>query len=233
MAGSPHVFTIPSGAPFLPTLADQLLAGGIVSVGDARTDPLALADVTILLPTRRSVRALRDMLVDKLGGAAAILPTIRPIGDVDEEDHLLNPAVETGAGRLILPPAISALSRRLALTRLTLAWGRAARRDLLAIDPDEELLIPASAADAARLAGDLARLMDDMEIAGVSWDAIRNLAPEDHAGYFQITLDFLKIVTEHWPAFLAERGVVDPVARRDLMIRAEATRLKPWERADR
>ena len=87
-----------------------------------RGDPLALAGVTVLLPTRRSVRAFRDVLVERLGGDAAILPAIRPIGDIDEEDQLLDPLAETGADRLALPPAIAPLARRLALTRLTLAW---------------------------------------------------------------------------------------------------------------
>ena len=44
-------------------------------------------------------------------------PTIRPIGDVDEEDHLLDASVEAGADRLALPPAIGRLARQLALDR--------------------------------------------------------------------------------------------------------------------
>jgi ATP-dependent helicase/nuclease subunit B len=151
-----------------------------------------------------------------------ILPVIRPIGDADEEEHLLDPGVTDG---LILPPAMSRLARQLALTELTLAWGRAIRRDLLDLAPGEALLIPASAADAARLAADLARLMDDMEAAGIPWDRIGALAPDDHARYFQITIDFLKIAFETWPALLAERGLADPIARRDTLIRAEAARL--------
>ena len=55
---------------------------------------------------------------------------------------------------------------------------------------------PASAADATRLAADLARLIDDMETEGVPWDAVGGLAPDDHAHYFQVTLDFLEIVVD-------------------------------------
>ena len=145
-----------------------------------------------------------------------------------EEDHLLDPTADTVADRLALPPAIDRLERQLSLTALTLAWGRALRgsREVLALHDDEQLLIPASAADAARLAADLARLMDDVETAAVPWEAIRGLAPEDHAGYFQITLEFLKIAFEQWPEMLAEQGLVDPAARRDRLIRAEAERLR-------
>jgi ATP-dependent helicase/nuclease subunit B len=219
----PRVFSIPAGAPFLPTLAEAILSNRLVPID--RDDPLRLADLTILLPTRRAVRALREILIERLGGDAAILPAIRPIGDVDEEDHLLNVAVETGADRLALPPSISPLARHLALTRLILQWGRTVRRELLKLGPDEPLLIPASAADAARLAGDLARLLDDLNTAGIDFDALGRLVPDDQAGYFQITLDFLKIVAEHWPRILADMNRVDPAARRDHLIRAEAQRL--------
>ncbi|SDB56626.1 double-strand break repair protein AddB [Bauldia litoralis] len=234
MRDAPKVFSIPAGAPFLDVLADAFLTGRLAPLPEPRDDPLALANATILLPTRRAVRALRERLVETLGADAAILPDIRPIGDASEEDHLLDPSAETVADRLALPPAIGRLPRQLALTQLTLAWGRAIRGDssLLDIHEGEQLLIPASAADAARLAGDLARLMDDVETATDAgagrdpWAEIQKLAPEDHAGYFQITLDFLKIAFERWPEYLAENGVVDPAVRRDHLIRAEAARLE-------
>jgi ATP-dependent helicase/nuclease subunit B len=226
MAEALKVFSIPAGAPFLSVLADAVLDGRFGTLPGPRDDPLGLAGATILVPTRRAVRALRETFVDRLGGEAAILPVIRPIGDSSEEEHLLDPGYESTAERLAIPPAISKLARRFALTRLTLAWGRAVRRDLLGLLPGEPLLIPASAADAARLAADLARLMDDMETAGIPWGAIGKLTPDDHARYFQITLDFLAIAFEAWPAFLAERGLVDPVTRRDELIRAEAARLR-------
>jgi ATP-dependent helicase/nuclease subunit B len=219
----PRVFNIPSGAPFLDTLADALLAGRLVSFD--RSDPLALAGVTILLPTRRAARALRDVLVRRLPADAAILPAINTIGDVDEEAHLLAPSDEPAWQRLALPAAVGDLERRLTLTRLVMAWGRAVRGDALKLKPDEPVLVPASAADAARLAGDLARLLDDMEIAGIPWDALHQLAPAEHAGYFQITLDFLKIVAEQWPKILKGQGLVDPAVRRDALIRAAAKRV--------
>jgi ATP-dependent helicase/nuclease subunit B len=220
----PRIFNIPAGAPFLPTLADAILSGRLVELG--RNDPLALADLTILLPTRRAMRALRDVFVTKLGSGAAILPVIRTIGDIDEEDHLLAVSPEANADLLVLPEAISRLSRHLHLTQLTLAWGKAVRRENLKIGASEPLLIPASAADAARLARDLAGLMDDLATAGISFDKLRDLAGDDATGYFRITLDFLRIVSEFWPQILADKQRVDPAARRDHLIRAEANRLR-------
>ena len=67
----PNVFTIPAGVPFLDVLADTLLDGRLVSFD--RDDPLALAGVTVLLPTRRAARAFRDRLIARLDADAALL----------------------------------------------------------------------------------------------------------------------------------------------------------------
>ncbi|MFX5926179.1 hypothetical protein ABTE83_19740, partial [Acinetobacter baumannii] len=42
---------------------------------------------------------------------------------------------------------------------------------------------------------------------------------------WQHTLEFLKIAREFWPAFLAEENKIEPAARRDMLIDAEAARL--------
>ena len=46
----PRLFTMPPGAPFLPTLAEALLGGRLVP-GFHGDDPLALANATIYLET--------------------------------------------------------------------------------------------------------------------------------------------------------------------------------------
>ncbi len=219
----PNVFSIPTGVPFLPTLADAAMSGHLG--GAARSaDPLSPADVTILLPTRRAARALRQILVERTAGRAAILPRIRTLGDIDEEEHLLHAASEESADALTLPPAMSRLERSLTLTRLVLAWGHAVRRSGLDSGPDQPILIPASAADAASLAADLARMIDEMATAGIAWSALDGLAPDDYPRYWQMTLGFLRIAGERWPEVLAERDLADPAARRDRLIRATAER---------
>ncbi len=224
MAAAARVFTIPAGARFLPTLADALLSGRLGALADPADDPLALADIRIFLPTRRAARALGDALVARLGTGGAILPLIRPIGDIDEDDLLLEP-FEDPAERLVLPPAISRLDRQLILARFTRAWGAALQPDRLGLAAGAPVLIPASAADAFHLAGDLARLVDDVASAGLDWERLQTLVPDDLARYWQITLDFLKIVGEAWPALLEERHLADPATRRDRLIRDEARRL--------
>ncbi len=219
--GRPSVFTIPPGLPFLPTLADALMAGDLVPFD---RDPLALAGLTVLLPTRRAARELREVLLDRLGGEAMILPRIRPLGDIDDEAVFLTATDGLSDAGALLAEAVSPLDRRLTLTELALAWAEGVERELLQIDDDEDLAIPASAADAARLAGALERLLDDVESAGIGWEALRDLPEVEQTAFFDVTLDFLGIVAEAWPTFLAEIGREDPTVQRDRMLHAEAQR---------
>ncbi|MEL6784448.1 MAG: hypothetical protein AAFO61_08475, partial [Pseudomonadota bacterium] len=54
-----RVASIPPGAAFLPRLVDALVSGELIDGFNALDDPLALAGVTIWLPTRRAVRAIQ------------------------------------------------------------------------------------------------------------------------------------------------------------------------------
>ena len=54
MATAPPVFTIPASTPFVPTLIRALIDGTLVPGFPAARDPLALAQATLYLPTRRS-----------------------------------------------------------------------------------------------------------------------------------------------------------------------------------
>ncbi|TIL60828.1 MAG: double-strand break repair protein AddB, partial [Mesorhizobium sp.] len=91
---------------------------------------------------------------------------------------------------------------------------------------DEEIVVPASAADAIWLARDLARLMDEIETEGTDWTRLADLVTGNLAGWWQVTFDFLSIVTENWPNLLEERNRSNPAAHRNALIRLEAARLK-------
>ena len=76
MAHRPNLLTIAPGSPFLETLVDALLDGRLVPGFTPRGDPLALASATLYLPTRRAIRALRGIFLDRLGSGAALLPLL-------------------------------------------------------------------------------------------------------------------------------------------------------------
>jgi ATP-dependent helicase/nuclease subunit B len=221
MADATRLWSVPPSVPFLKTLVDTLVDGTLVPGFRPLDDPLLLADATLYLPTRRAARLLPELFQQRFGGRPVLLPAIRPVGDADEDLQGLtgDPDLEP------LPPAMPLLERHLAMTRLVKAWKGMLRREALSLRSDEPLGLPASTADAAWLAGDLLALMDEVETEEADWTDLAGLVPDDYARYWQITLDFLQIVREAWPAHLAERGQMDPKARRSALIRREARRL--------
>src|SRR5262249_50242063 len=126
-----------------------------------------------------------------------------------------------GAAPLDIPPRLGELERRLTLARLVAAW---AKGEVLA-----PLVVGGPAATLA-LAGDLARLMDDMVTRGVPWEKLDHLVPDQLDEYWKHSLQFLQIARVAWPNYLAEIGKIEPAARRDLLITAEAARLSAHHR---
>ena len=215
---SPNVFTIPGTSPFLETLHEALVAGRLIDNWDPE-DPLAWSDLTILVPTRRAGRAFRDLFLQRSRSEAVILPRIRPIGDVDED----LPELETDDADPAIKPAISNFDRHLGLTKLVMGWTRALQGKPGAAAP---IRVPASPADAAWLAQDLAALMDQVATEEVPWSGLHDLVPDDHAAYWQLSLAFLQIATDAWPNYLKERGLLAQAERRSLLIDREAQRLQ-------
>lgn len=222
-----NLFTIPTGAPFLPTLARALLEGALIP-GFPSGGPLDLASATVYLPTQRAARAFADELVKASGGTSLILPRIAPLGAFEPTPDLGE--LEEDSGGL---DEVGDLTRRMILARLTSAWGEALKGAIrrvdeggrLAFDEREPSLVAASPAQALALAGDLAALIDDMIIEGVPWERLDTLVPDAFDRYWRITLDFLKIAGEAWPAWLAEQGLVDRAARAAHAVEAEIAAL--------
>ena len=213
-----RVFSVPVSVPLLRTVISALVDGRLVEGFEARKNPLNLARATLYLPTRRAGGLAREIFLDEMKTDAAILPRIVALGDIDEDELAFAEGSEQfgGGAPLDIPPRLGDLERRLALARLVAAW---AKRPVLSP------LVVGGTASTLTLAGDLARLIDDMVTRGVDWSALDRLVPDQFDKYWQYTLDFLKIAREFWPAFLAETNRIEPAARRDLLIDAEAERL--------
>lgn len=198
-AASPTVYTIATGRPFL-----DLLARGILQQHGA--DPLSLSRVTVLLPTRRACRALAEAFLRCSDGAALLLPVIRPLGDVDEDELDLR-----GIGEGDEALAFGMLERSLLLARLVRA----------------SPLAGGDSANALRLARELGHLLDMAATEEVGLDRLPDLVPAELAGHWQQTLDFLKIVRETWPAIKAEQGRSDSAEHRQ---RATQRWIEHWQK---
>ncbi|MEA2755395.1 MAG: ATP-dependent helicase/nuclease subunit [Aliidongia sp.] len=187
----PSVWTIPAALPFL----DTLVAGIYARQG---RDPLALAEITLLLPTRRACRAARDAFLRTAAGAPMLLPRLAALGDIDADELELQAPLD-------LPPAIPALRRQLLLAQLIGRWGRGR-------------ILPGQA---VALADELGRLLDQAHAEAVPFDQLERLVPAELAAHWQVTVDFLRIVTEYWPAMLEAEGAVDAADRRNRVIAAQ------------
>ncbi|SME94157.1 ATP-dependent helicase/nuclease subunit B [Tistlia consotensis] len=205
--GAPRVSTIPTGVPFVDALARGLL--------DRFPDPEALADVTLLLPTRRACRALQEAFLRESAGRALLLPSLLPLGDLDAEELLLSGDERLAEGFEALPPVMPPLTRQLLLTRLILRWAE------LEVAQDRQggggrssgFEVP-SFDQALRLAQGLAEFLDEVETEGLRFEDLSKVVPEAHAEHWQHTLRFLAIVGEALPALQQELGSVGPAERR-------------------
>src|SRR5262245_9023049 len=227
-SGHPRVFTVDAGRPFLTALAEALLAGDLPVPGGMRPDALQLADITLYLPSRRPTRALQEAFLKASGGGALLLPRIKLVGEDSDELELIAAAEGPATGDADIPRAIGELERRLVLTTLVLKWAEDERGSS---SPDDEELPygPTGArtpAQAARLARELAQLIDLMETEGIDFARLRELVPEEYSDHWSRTLAFLEIVMQFWPAHLAERKLLSRVEHRSRLLRAEMQLLK-------
>lgn len=199
-----NVFTIPPGADFLRGLA----RGAKTRLGNGFSRAL------LLLPSRRACAHLHAAFLEEAGAAgdfSFLLPEIRPIGEVEEDELILGGDAILAEQVLAVPPAIDPARRRMLLTRLVEHFG-----------------LPAlSRTQAFLLAGDLGRLIDDVLIEGCGFGKLPLLAPERYARHWQEVLKFLAIAQEHWPRILAEEGAIDAVDRRQRLLRLLAAH---WRR---
>ena len=193
-------------------LVDSLLHGRLINGFLPIDDPLLLSTATIFVPNRRAGRALATAFLGAGKADASILPAIRMLGDVGDEEFGLG---ETLDGLLDLADTIHPRQRQLELAHLIEQWVSSLTEQTRALLDDEDITIPASKADAIHLADDLCRLLDQMTLEEISWPAIGKIIPEDRdwAEWWRLTATFLKIIMENWPEHLEARGLMDPAER--------------------
>jgi ATP-dependent helicase/nuclease subunit B len=217
-----RVFSVPASAPFLRTLITALVDGHLVDGFSARAQPERLATATLYLPTRRAGRMAREIFLDVLGTDAVVLPRIVTFNDIDEDEiDFAQESSQASFADLDTLPAFDGLQRRLLLAQLIAAWAKR----ITPGDPAQAPLVVGGPASTLKLADDLARLMDDMVTRKVEWASLDGLVPDALDKYWQLTLQFLNIAREVWPDILKAYGRIEPAARRDILIEAEAIRL--------
>ncbi|MBC9032039.1 double-strand break repair protein AddB [Sphingomonas sp. JC676] len=191
-----HLYTIPPHRAF----ADALAIGLIRRFG---SDPMRLARGTVLLPNNRAKRAIQDAFVRASAGGL-LLPRLVAVGD-PELDEAVFDAVDDAEP---VPPAVEPLQRRMILARLIQASGS-----------------PVDAAEAVRLAGELAATLDQLLIEEVHPRRLRELelGPELSA-HWERSLALFETVLTRWPEELAKLGRIDLAERRRRLLDKVAKR---------
>ena len=183
-----RVFSVPVSAPFLRTVIAALVDGRLVDGFEAAHATRAkLAQATLYLPTRRAGRMAREIFLDELKTDAVVLPRIVALGDIDEDELAF--AEEAEQYRRRRAARHSAQARRARAPADAGAAGRGLGEEARCSAP----LVVGGPASTLALAGDLARLMDDMVTRGVDWEALDGLVPDQLDKYWQHSLDFLRI----------------------------------------
>tara|TARA_R110002012_G_scaffold320380_1_gene543671 strand:+ start:95138 stop:98344 length:3207 start_codon:yes stop_codon:yes gene_type:complete len=213
---TPRIVTIPPGVDFLATLAGRIIGGGLVpGLAYSPENPLSLAGATVFVPTRRAARVLRSELTDLIGKGSAILPSIRPLGETDDDAGFFDSAEpET----LALDPPIPQIAATLRLADLVLAWKQTlpqAVKDHLGGVP---LVAPANPADAIWLGRALSDLIQAVETEECDFAGLDTVADADLQQWWQLTAEFLKIAREFWPSLLTEIHRSSPARHHNAML---------------
>jgi len=215
-----RVYTISADEPFLLVLAEAVLQGFPLA-DRSQFSAAQLPDLTILLPTRRAVREFERILFEVNGRKALLLPRIKPIGDIDE-DELLETG-RTGGDTEPLPTAVSPIGRELMMTGLIDEWARHSPQSRLAAE------INASPQRAHAMALSLCELVDSLETEEIALDGLTTLYGVEAAEHREAILDLLSLVRVRLPALMMEKGFIGPKAHRSLLIRQEARRLAQFD----
>ncbi|MCR4378991.1 MAG: double-strand break repair protein AddB, partial [Rhodospirillales bacterium] len=146
------IYSIEAGEIFV----DALARGILKQTGE---NPEALARVRVLLPTRRACRSLREAFLRLSQGRPLLLPIMTPLGDVDEDELTLEGFDANDV--LELPPAIGALTRQTLLANYVLKM-------------DGET----TPEQAVRLAGELAKLVDQVHTEGLDLSRLPELVQD-------------------------------------------------------
>ena len=164
------------------------------------------ADITILLPSRRACKNLREMFLRHSGGKPILLPKIVPIGDIEVED--LSIASLANRQMLEIKEPISVLEQKIILTKLI--WQHQAQTKVANIE------------QAASLAIDLANLLNELQREEIDLSKLENLIEDDLAEHWQQILQILNIVIKFWPQALLAKNMQDPITYRNELIMQQA-----------
>ena len=206
-----RVYNIAPGGDFLHVLAREILLGFPFAQNQREKPPLP--NWTILLPTRRAARILGSILAENCGQNSLLLPSINPIGDID--DGRLK---DVGAA-VDIPAAISKTGQLFMMLDILKNWATQNPQAKIAAE------IQASQLQSLGLADSLLQLVDQMETGETNLDMLAEAYHVELSDHRTALVNLLGLLKIELPRRLLQENLMGPAARRSLLIRLEAKRI--------
>jgi ATP-dependent helicase/nuclease subunit B len=191
-----NIYTIAANQSFF----DNLVAGIDKRFG---SDNPNFSDIIVLVPSRRAVKELRASFLRYFQGKALLLPNIHAIGDIDEEEISLNILLDSN-NLLEIPPPVTSVEQQILLSNLILEHHK------------HKSITIEQAIDLAR---DLAAFLAELQREEIDILKLNNLVAEEVAIHWQQIMEFLNLITIHWPNILKEKNKIDPVNYRNQLVK--------------
>ncbi len=220
------ILKCPLYSPFIPTLAAAILDGSIWN--RSQPEPHELPKLTIYLPARAPVEALKLAFLALAPNGATFLPRIRVLGEADPLDlfaaygpRMASTAAALGLleNALAIPPAFSELERQVQLAALVMRASRSLLGRRLAHEP---VFAAIPAASAFTIAGQIAALIGEAHAEGPDLSRIAFLDRSRASGSEQLSSQLLRGVLRDWEAQKAKAGKLDSEERRNGLMAIEA-----------
>ncbi len=182
------------GVSFSESLAQALATDLLDRYHD---NPFQLAQIQIVVPTKRACLTLKNAFMKLAPKQALLLPKMNPLYELDILDESI-------------PPALDNLQRIALLAKLC-----EAKPNILSYE------------QALKMAISLTELLDtayqyDLDLSNIN----QLVETEQFASHWQQTVSFLDILHTHWPKILAERGKIDKMDRTVRLIRKFTEKIK-------
>lgn len=186
-----NIFNIKSHNKFLPTLANFVV--------EKYGNDFELANLTILLPSRRSVRELKKCFLDSSESKALILPKILAVGDVDYDDFLTSD----------LSVSTNLIDYQIELINAIKDWN--SKTNLFGKN--------ISIAALSNVADSLKNFLDEVEKENINLDKLKEIDSSEFAFHKQKTLEFLQHFSFEWKNIMLKKGIISTSQKQNLMIK--------------
>jgi len=148
---------------------------------------------------------MAEAFIRQQGMKPTLLPTMIPVGDIDEDELILNG--ENAQNSIDnISQSISPLERTFLFMKIITSL------------PQEFGSKHLSLYQAYALASELGCLIDMAHNESLNFSNLADLVPEEYSEHWQKTLHFLEIITSNWPLILSEKNAIDSSLRKKLLL---------------